>query len=631
MGGPDQSTVTPTATAVPCRTLNWWLALILVWTLSGLYTASLLKRGWVPHDEGTFAQSAERVLAGQLPHRDFDDVYTGALSYLNAFAFRVFGHHLASPRIVLFLFFLAWVPAVYSIASRWASPLGASATTLLAVACGLPNYTAAAPSWYNLFFATFGTLAVLHYLETTATGWLFVAGLCGGLSFLFKLSGLYFIAGVLLLLVFREQETSRLAHGRANPHLYRIFLHASLILFVGMLFAMVRGKFSTVALVEFALPGTALAALCLRGEWQAASSPSRDRFAAFLGMLVPFAIGALLPVLIFLIPYIRSGAWADFFHGVFLVPTKRLDFAGRRPAGFGLNKILATGALVGVLVAACRSRTRFSWILGLPVVSVLAAIFVLSKNHPGAFVLAWSPLPLLVPLGVLAGTLLLGNAALAAAIPPLRRQQVMLLLSVMALCSLIQLPFSVGIYFCYIAPLLVLALLTLYSTQKHTSGFLLGSLLIFYLAFFVLRVTPGFLYIMGNYYQPNPQTQRLNLERAGGLRVAPEEAKQYEQLIPVVQEHSGVSEFIYAAPDCPQVYFLAGKQNPTPTLFDFFDQSAGRTQRILDAIESHQVKAVAILTRPAFSPPMAPDLLQALRERYPDSEKIGQFEVRWRP
>jgi hypothetical protein len=256
---------------------------------------------------------------------------------------------------------------------------------------------------------------------------------------------------------------------------------------------------------------------------------------------------------------------------------------------------------------------------------------VTAKTHPVVFAAAWAPLALLVPLCVLAGVPLLGNTTLAADTPLLRRKQIMLLLSVTAVCSLIQVPFSAGIYFCYVAPLVPLALLALFSTAEQPSRFLLGSVLIFYLAFVVFLVRPGFIYIMGNYYQPDPQTQRLNLARAGGLRVDPEEARQYEQLIPVVQEHAGGSQFIYAGPDCPEVYFLTGKQNPTRTLFDFFDPPAGRTERILATIESHQVKVAAILSQPAFSPAMASDLQTALRERFPNSARIGKFEVRWRP
>ena len=70
------------------RTYLW--VLVVVWLLSLVYMAAYVKRGWVPHDEGTLGLSAERVLQGQLPHRDFDD-YTGGLTFVHALAFRLFG------------------------------------------------------------------------------------------------------------------------------------------------------------------------------------------------------------------------------------------------------------------------------------------------------------------------------------------------------------------------------------------------------------------------------------------------------------------------------------------------------------------------------------------------------------
>lgn len=606
-----------------------WMALLLVWAICGIYSATLLKRGWVPHDEGTIGQSAMRVLEGQLPHRDFDDVYSGGLSYLNAAAFRMFGENLAAPRIVLFLFFLGWNPAVYFIASRFASPFAAAAVTLLAAAWSIPNYSGALPSWYNLFFATFGTAALLRYLDTNAARWLFLAGLCGGSSFLFKVSGLYFIAAALLFLVFLEQDIHPSAPQLRKQTLYSILVIGGLVAFLFALFAMVRPELSTVTVVEFVLPGTALALLCISRELQGGRIEASKRFFTFGRMLLPFLAGAALPVLIFLVPYIRSGSVSSFMNGVFILPARRFDFAARRPPGFGPGRLLATVALLTLLVASYRSRGR-SWILRLTVAAGLVAVFVTARTHPGVFAAAWAPLALLVPLAVLAGVLLLGNTAFTASIPLRRRQQTMLLLSVVAVCSLIQLPFAAGIYFCYVAPLVPLALLALFSTVERPSRFLLGAVLAFYLAFVVFRVTPGFIYVMGNYYQPNPQTVRLNVPRGGGLRVEPWEAEQYDRLIPVVEEHAGSGQFIYAAPDCPEVYFLSGKQNPTRTLFDFLDEPTGRSERVLHAIESHQVRVVAILTRPGFSPPLSADLVNALRERFPDSTKIGRFEVRWR-
>ena len=623
---PDHSIVTRREPVRKSR--RWWLILLVVWALSGLYTASLLKRGWVPHDEGTIAQSAERVLVGQLPHRDFDEVYTGGLTYLNAFAFRLFGENLASPRIVLFLFFLAWVPVAYWIASRFAGAFGAAAVTLLAVAWGLPNYTAALPSWYNLFFATFGIVAMLRYLDTTSRKWLFAAGLCCGISFLFKLSGIYFAAGVLLFLVFRQQELCRNdpRGQRPVPNLYSAFVGLGLAAFVAAVFLLVRHDLSTVAVAEFVLPGVSLAVLCLTRELGGVPGSFSRRFSILFEAVWPFVLGAVLPVLLFLIIYARAGAIPIFIYGVFVLPGRRLAFASQRPIGFGLNKILGVIALTGLLIAAYCSRLR-SRVAQIVMAAALLAVLALSKTHPKFYTAAWAPLLLLVSLSAIAGAFVLGNLQK----DPLRREQVMLLLCITATCTLIQLPFAVPIYFCYVAPLLALSLAAFFSIPSQPTKLVLGLFLGFYIAFAVLRFTPGFLNTMGFFYQSDPETTVLRLPRAGGLRIDATGALGYERLIHEIQEHAGASPYIYAAPDCPEVYFLSGKQNPTRTMFDFFDDPQGHTARVLETIASHDIHVVAIMRLTEFSPPMSPDLVMALRERFPQGEQIGSFEIRWRP
>src|SRR5439155_12222279 len=82
------------------------LILLIVWCLSSAYIARFVDRGWIPHDEGLLAQSADRVLQGELPHRDFDEPYSGGLNYLHALGFEALGTRLISLRYVLLFFFL---------------------------------------------------------------------------------------------------------------------------------------------------------------------------------------------------------------------------------------------------------------------------------------------------------------------------------------------------------------------------------------------------------------------------------------------------------------------------------------------------------------------------------------------
>src|SRR5258708_818239 len=154
------------------------MVLGLVWAIAGVYVGFHISSGWVPADDGILGQSALRVMQGQLPHRDFAEIYTGGLSLIHALAFRAFGVSLMSLRICAFLFFLAWIPAVYCVALRFTSAITAGLITLLAVAWSYPNYPAAMPSWYNLFFATFGAAALRRYLDVRNARSLFFPGLC---------------------------------------------------------------------------------------------------------------------------------------------------------------------------------------------------------------------------------------------------------------------------------------------------------------------------------------------------------------------------------------------------------------------------------------------------------------------
>jgi hypothetical protein len=345
-------------------------------------------------------------------------------------------------------------------------------------------------------------------------------------------------------------------------------------------------------------------------------------------MLVPFGVGVAIPIAIFMITYARSDALPALAKGVFVLPAKRLTSA--TASNPGLLVTIAMLPLVALLTAAMYSRTPVRWPGNALVALGLSIVLVASAKYPVVYKFAWYALVMLIPLTVLAGAVLLKDWSGGGGLLFFRQQQVMLLLCVTGMCNLVQFPFHAPIYFCYVAPLLALAMLAVLSTRERLPRFLLASLLVFYLLFAVLRVTPGFIYDMGIRFMPDRESRRLTLARAGGLRVEPSMAGEYERLVPEVRKHAA-GGFMYAAPDCPEVYFLSGLRNPTPTLFDFLDDPAGRTERILNALEKHQVKVIAIFGKPAFSPPLAPDLRRVLAERFPESTTVGRFEVRWRP
>lgn len=579
------------------------LLLLVTWLLAVGYAASGLNRGWVPHDEGTIGQSADRVLAGQLPHRDYDEIYTGGLALVDAAAFRVFGANLLSPRLVLLLVFALWVPAMFYVASRFLGPVAAAGATLAAAVWSIPNYSAAMPSWFNLFFAGFGVACLMRYTETNAGRWIFWAGVCGGASCLFKIVGLYYIAGALLFLVYREQGS--------GPRWFRALIGFALVLFIAALLALTRGRWDGGDLSFFVIPLAVLVMLLLAG-------PVRLELVGSIGWL---AAGVALPIILFLLPYLLTHGLSAVAFDVFVAPTRRLTFAAMRAPG--LNT--AANALL-LLGPAALAWWRPSWRkgIGVVVISLLAAVCALGFKG-NYYRMAWNTLQWLVPLAVVVGAVVLWRSERTG----IKSQQLFALLAVTAGVALVQFPYSSPIYLLYAAPLGILAMAAVVASIPGGGlGMTFsGAWLAFAVAFPIRWVRPGFIYDLGIHFTPVTMTSRL--PGRGALRVSAADSAEYGGLMDLVGAHAH-GGYVYATPDCPEVNVLTGTKNPTRTLFDFFDDPVNRTSRILARLDSTGVTTVVLNSRPGFSGPVPTDLAAALAVRYPHAESIGRFEVRWR-
>ena len=624
----EQPSVAPRAGAWAA---DWRLVLGLVVAASAAYVSWHLRRGWFPVDDGVLAHSAERVLHGELPHRDFDEVYTGGLAYLNAAAFRLFGTTLWAMRIPLVALFVCWVPAVFYLASRFVRPLAAAAVTVLAVVWSLPNYAAPMPSWYNLFFATFGLAALVHQLEVSRRRWLVVAGVCGGLSMLVKIIGLYYVAGVLLYLVFRAHAMSRERAGTGTTRAveYSSFITGALAFFVVALVGLVRRQAHAPEIVHFVLPGALLAGLLVRDEWMLPAGPSRPRFVVLARLMAPFLLGVALPVLAFLVPYALSGALADVVRGVLILPTRRFGSAsvGMLPLAAFLTLLLPGGV---ILIARVRSSRTIRIVPAVSVVLVLTLLVLASGPVSAIYRMIWDSARMLMPALVIAGVCTLAHSRARDAADPLLRSRTVLLLSVAALCSLVQFPFSVAIYFCYVAPLVLLSALALLQYAPQGTNAAAAILAAFYLAFGVARVNRGAQFGMGRFYLPAASIpfEQLPGDRAG-LEVPRVTAAEYQAVLSLLHEHAQ-GGYTWASPDSPEMYFLANLRNPTRSLYEFFDEPVGHSQRILGALETHGVTAIVENAKPPFSAPLDPVLVAALAVRYPDAAGIGPYLVRWR-
>ncbi len=605
----------------PAAKSRWLLGMLLI---AGVYLGLHHTRGWYPHDEGAMGQMAERVLHGEVPHRDFDEPYTGLLTYLHAAAFAAGGVRLTVLRIPLFLATMLWLAAVFAIVRRSTGPRAAAAIGLLALAWSVPNYPASVPSWYNLFCATFGVLALLRWQDARQSRWLFAAGLAGGLSFLFKLSGLFYVAGALLFLVFATLEEPEETGGtRAREPLVSAAITLVLAVFVLFVWRSIAPYYQARPIFHFVVPGTALAfALALR-EWARPASQGTARLRALLRAGGPFLAGVAAPVLVFGLGFAAAGGFPDLVKGVFVSPFRRLAFANKRPPApyWALAAVPLMVLLRPRPDAADPKWRRMALLVSLLLALVLWLAF--SDSFPHRFV--WQSIRSLAPLLALAGAAVVAWPQFARQWRPGARERFVLLVMVAALSSLVQFPFSSPTYFLYVAPLCLLALVSLLAGTGRTPPPLAAATVGFYGLFALLLVTPGAVVGLGFRYETPHETVRLDLARAG-LRVRPDDAALYGELIPQVQRRAAGRE-IWAGPDAPEVYFLGGFRNRTRAIFDFLGEEAGALPLQPGGPD---VSAVVLNIRPSFSRPLAASVMELLRQRFPAADTIGRFELRWR-
>ena len=563
------------------------------------------------------------MLHGERPHVDFHDVYTGALSYLDAASFKMFGTNLLAPRIMLLLFFMPAVAAIWYIASRMLRPAAASMVTLLAVVWSVPQYPCPIASWYMLSFAIFATAALFCYVETRNRRWIFAAGVFAGIAILFKVTGIYAVAAGMLFLLFDEQP-GQAANGKGRLSAFSLVVTGLLLLFCSALIFLVRSHSESSVYYHFVLPGAVLSALLIYREWQSRHLPSIGRARALAGRLLPFLAGACIPIAAYLAPYMAAGQVGLWLHDVFIAPFARLHSAYWAPiAPIAALLSLPIFALMA-FDAGLRNEKQRQIAMAGPCLGCAAAIY-LSLRYPYFAGLTWFSAAASIPLlSVVAVVLLMRTGSGGKS-----TSRFLLLVAMTAMCSLNQYPFSRPIYFCYVAPLLILAMAALVAIRPHPGPSIVAPVAVFFLVFAVAVLMRNQIYSKGLTLHPDVQ-KAFSIPRAGGIRGSIDVVDHYQRVCDEIAAHGG-SGSIYAGPDSSGLYFLTGRENPTPILFDFLAGDDDRPDRILADIDRARV-GVVVINHAIHIPsgPMPAELLAALRSRFPESKMIDNFEIRWR-
>jgi hypothetical protein len=308
--------------------------------------------------------------------------------------------------------------------------------------------------------------------------------------------------------------------------------------------------------------------------------------------------------------------------GVLVLPRLRTAFASM--ALPNTLPVLVSAALP-VLALTLPARIADSRALLGAAAVVLALALLAAGSDDGLYARIFAAVRATIPVATVAGAVALARTRAT----PERRVAVFAALATAALCALVQFPFGAGIYFCYVAPLAAVAAAAVLSLRRTGPGPMAGLLLVFFLAYAGVWMNRGFIFFMGEKFRPSGQTEVLRLPRAGGIRVLPQQAAYYRAMVDELHRRTR-GPYIYAGPDAPEVYFLAGYRNPTPQLFEFFDEPTGHDRRLLEALDRHKVEAIALNLRPDFSPFPGAPMMAELRARYPHAVQMSRFVVAWR-
>lgn len=599
-----------------------WMGALGVTLVAAAVVAPLLGVGWVPSDEGTLAQSALRVAHGQWPHRDFAEIYTGGLSVWNALWFRLLGVNLRSLRIGAFTGFVLWAPAVWAIARRWLSGEWAAVVVLAAVGWSYPNYTAAMPSWYNLFFATWSVLAVFRWIDGRRQRWLAVAGGCAGASVCVKITGLYLLAGLLVFCLYAEQEQTATDAERGGAGaaagtgwMFRAACGAGLAGFAYAVLRLLRGHLGSGEVVQFLLP----AWLCV-GAWGLRERGLRGGTVARAGRLLRHVgavlAGFLVPVGVLLGAYALRGGAGALVHGVFGSAGERLGGLAGRDREPGAAYTLY--ALVPMVMLWCGARWRAvapRWMFAGMAAFVLGGVVIASAVLPGlqdTWMMLGTALPLVTAWG-LAEAVRPGGAARR------ERERALLLIAVASVCALAQFPVSYVTYFCYVAPLVLLAGVGVWVLSPARQPMVGAAVLLFVGLLGWCGVVSKHVYDPGLRYG---DLHRLGGERGGALHV-PEGARRIEDVAALAKAHSP-NGMLYAGNDCPEIYFLSGLENPTR------DDTGADARAVEAALATGALHVVVLNDAPFFAASRVPEEVRAaVAAKLPQHTVVGDFSVYW--
>ncbi len=569
------------ATLVPgARSARWQKREAIAGLIMGLIGAGLIlgyfyNRFWWPADEGVFAHAAARVLAGEVLHRDVQDIHPGYVTFVNALAFRLFGLELVSLRYPLVAVGMVQAGIMALLFAGRGSALAALAAVSF-TALSFVQFLNPTPHWYALGL-TVAIIGVLTWVPAQARGRLEAIGLLLASVLLFRqLTGVLVAIGVLTWLLCEVRAGTgrrRLARGLIG------------LMAVGLV-AYLATKTQLFAIILFAPWPLAVLA------WAWSSVRVGDRqLLAMMGRLAVGGAFAVAPLAAYHLSHGTVGYWLDDVFVTALALTDLDFFAQPNFSNYlvlGLANILRFDSPAAVL-------NGMFWVSAVLLSGVNGWLVLRALLRDGRRGRGFHPLPFLA-----------------------------------VFYALVSVHFQTPIYLFFSLPLTLSALLWMSADRMAWRGWapigvavlLTGVGLYFQAGQPLSRGIAGI--VEGQRVASVVSTGR----RWAGLRIESSSLKAYTQTVALIQRLSAPDEAIFVLPMNPELYFLADRRNP----FNFFSTAPGvrddvRLGEVLAQIAEAPPRLVLYRRDDKYNTASSRAIMDQVARQYVAVGTVGGFEV----
>jgi hypothetical protein len=577
------------------------VGLLVVLAAAGALYVAWMDGVWMAADLGAYAHPAQRLLAGEVPARDFEDVHNaGYVHVVNALALALLGPDVLAIRWPL----LAVVLVQAGMAYRWVLPLGRGWAALAGLSVGLmspmlaPNPTA---NWYALVPALLVADRLRSLRGRPTARDLALLGFLAGMCFMLRqLSGTLLGVGLVSWLLIqagrrdRDREAAGDIPGPAAPAPWagRALMCVLLVGTVGYLLGLPHPG----SVVLFAgAPVVLLAVGVARVR-----APSSD-VARLAGWLTLGGLLAVAPVLAYHAVHGSLGAW---FHDTVLLAKRLADMPFNANEDYVAQLIyMFMAPFTGNGLA--QVPVSLAWIgrlLLTPVLGGLALARVLGVGGSVGSSRGGAPRP--APDPVLWIALFYGIGAVHHEIP------LYLLWALPPLLAAFhrELPRAprawrtVGL-----AWLAASAFVALRYDRPHTIWY------------------EGAESVMAPRNHPRPE---VPVFPGVGIKVSAPEADDYGRIVAVIHEHARPDESIFSFPTHPEFYVLAERRNATRYVFAGTSlYSEARVDSLIADFRRDPPAVILYLPRDKYNSPRTERLRAALAADYELFETRRGFEI----